>query len=325
MFVSIHAPTRGATRRSASSARQSSFQFTRPRGARLFRIWFWDYACCFNSRAHEGRDRAVDKLHQHVARFNSRAHEGRDIAVNAERRDCDVSIHAPTRGATVLDERGVIGCGVSIHAPTRGATPRRHGFPLRVSFQFTRPRGARPSPPATQIPAGRFQFTRPRGARRGRGADVQIPDRVSIHAPTRGATRGCKRHWAAPQFQFTRPRGARHRQGIFVRNVVQFQFTRPRGARLPGHLVRREVQRVSIHAPTRGATFSTIFGSISQMFQFTRPRGARRRRRPIGSRASAFQFTRPRGARPDAADLLARIPVSIHAPTRGATTALRLS
>ena len=267
----------------------------------------------------------MDKLHQHVARFNSRAHEGRDIAVNAERRDCDVSIHAPTRGATVLDERGVIGCGVSIHAPTRGATPRRHGFPLRVSFQFTRPRGARPSPPATQIPAGRFQFTRPRGARRGRGADVQIPDRVSIHAPTRGATRGCKRHWAAPQFQFTRPRGARHRQGIFVRNVVQFQFTRPRGARLPGHLVRREVQRVSIHAPTRGATFSTIFGSISQMFQFTRPRGARRRRRPIGSRASAFQFTRPRGARPDAADLLARIPVSIHAPTRGATTALRLS
>ena len=35
-------------------------------------------------------------------RFNPRAREGRDLDRNAERRDSDVSIHAPARGATVL-------------------------------------------------------------------------------------------------------------------------------------------------------------------------------------------------------------------------------
>ena len=120
---SIHAPTRGATlvlgaeevlvARFNSRAHEgrdpsrpricrtaASFQFTRPRGARLFRIWFLDYACCFNSRAHEGRD--LQWLY--------------------------------------ASELGI----VSIHAPTRGATPSASTPPGSVSFQFTRPRGARP-------------------------------------------------------------------------------------------------------------------------------------------------------------------------------------
>ncbi len=33
-----------------------------------------------------------------------------------------VSIHAPTRGATISDSLDIDGNGVSIHAPTRGAT-----------------------------------------------------------------------------------------------------------------------------------------------------------------------------------------------------------
>ena len=100
-----------------------------------------------------------------------------------------VSIHAPTRGATVELANKVRKCLVSIHAPTRGATrfrsysppsfssfnPRthegcdlshRHMFTAQVGFQSTHPRGVRLS--------HRHMFTAQVG--------------VSIHAPTRGAT-----------------------------------------------------------------------------------------------------------------------------------------
>ncbi len=56
-----------------------------------------------------------------------------------------VSIHAPARGATAsaLCKPGRL--PVSIHAPARGATRiRRIKAPLSVTFQSTRPRGARP-------------------------------------------------------------------------------------------------------------------------------------------------------------------------------------
>ncbi|MCX7087615.1 MAG: hypothetical protein NTV00_06110, partial [Methylococcales bacterium] len=54
-----------------------------------------------------------------------------------------VSIHAPTRGATVLVYLVAQTGLVSIHAPTRGATnPELDRYHYRA-FQSTRPRGAR--------------------------------------------------------------------------------------------------------------------------------------------------------------------------------------
>ena len=57
-FVSIHAPTRGATCcRSCSCHGRRRFQFTRPRGARLAAAFSPFTALLrFNSRAHAGRD-----------------------------------------------------------------------------------------------------------------------------------------------------------------------------------------------------------------------------------------------------------------------------
>ena len=55
-------------------------------------------------------------------------------------------------------------------------------------------------------------------------------------------------------FQSTRPRGARP---ILAREAVStdlFQSTRPRGARLMAEIKSLSSIRVSIHAPTRGAT-----------------------------------------------------------------------
>ena len=76
----------------------------------------------FNPRAHAGRDRSGSAVHAGSGRFNPRAHAGRDDFIGGSRNAFNVSIHAPTRGATI-DVGGVLsGAGVSIHAPTRGAT-----------------------------------------------------------------------------------------------------------------------------------------------------------------------------------------------------------
>ena len=164
---------------------------------------------CFNSRAHGGRDhaclrqarqrpgfqftrprgarRTLRASSARRARFNSRAHGGRDRRVRRGREEHQVSIHAPTGGATYsvthcdftvsfnsrahggrdlgLDARAER-ADVSIHAPTGGATKAICRSRPRCGFQFTRPRGARHA----------------RRDRQDGGRDV------SIHAPTGGAT-----------------------------------------------------------------------------------------------------------------------------------------
>ena len=277
-----------------------------------------------------------------------------------------VSIHAPTRGATGLPCQAAHGQDVSIQAPTRGATtraccccrsrigfnPRAHegrdvdgqmghdtvkGFNPRAHegrdlmtwnwtlvselFQSTRPRGARRSTAELANCAIEFQSTRPRGARPG----------------------GTCRERGSEKFQSTRPRGARRAHVYVMPSGDVFQSTRPRGAR-PRAVRRAEVVvRVSIHAPTRGATRSARarrsgrccfnprahegrdyhhrvnWGRVVP-FQSTRPRGARPYAGPPWAIESPFQSTRPRGARPIArVRKHVHIVVSIHAPTRGAT------
>ena len=163
---------------------------------------------------------------------------------------------------------------------------------------------------------------------------------VSIHAPTGGATSLGRRHGEAPQFQFTRPRGARRgrvqsatgKRGFNSRahggrdivlvsangKQAKFQFTRPRGAR-PEDGRPSPAPTVSIHAPTGGATAVNPVDEQSALFQFTRPRGARLRATVDASREERFQFTRPRGARRGKGEATVATPVSIHAPTGGAT------
>ena len=101
--------------------------------------------------------------------------------------------------------------------------------------------------------------------------------RVSIHAPTGGATSPAALRRMASAFQFTRPRGARHLESVdaLVRAVV------------------------SIHAPTGGATSLGRRHGAAPQFQFTRPRGARLSLLAGCVYRGAFQFTRPRGARHD--------------------------
>ena len=209
--VSIHAPTGGATSGASVPTAQNTFQFTRPRGARLGR--------------RTGGRRPEVSIHAPTGGatvVRQDAHDRLDVSIHAptggatHAYDMDgwetgVSIHAPTGGATFdLLEKYYPEEYVSIHAPTGGATNREgteytgkgrfnsrahggrdetHAVPKTsaLSFQFTRPRGARPSSTCCR-PASRCFNSRAHG-----GRDVE-------HHANQCST------W----FQFTRPRGARH-------------------------------------------------------------------------------------------------------------------
>ena len=120
--VSIHAPTRGATRRRQGNARRQRFQSTHPRGVRPHSLHRQTAYRRFQSTHPRGvrlRPRCRSTATQS---FNPRTHEGCDGKFDGVPATWDVSIHAPTRGATVRSTGSSCKISVSIHAPTRGAT-----------------------------------------------------------------------------------------------------------------------------------------------------------------------------------------------------------
>ena len=145
LYVSIHAPTRGATGGRRRSPGFLWFQSTHPLGVRPF--------CTRLMRLHT-KFQSTHPLG--VRRYFSLSYKPK----------IQVSIHAPTRGATgsakVLGDIQI----VSIHAPTRGATPisRESSDDEDVSIHAPT-RGATSSYLVSEV--------------------IQ---KVSIHAPTRGAT-----------------------------------------------------------------------------------------------------------------------------------------
>ena len=187
------------------------FQFTRPRGARLLQMRYlnlWPFVSIHAPA--RGATHNPPLITSPKSGFNSRAREGRDT------QSC--------RGSTHIQ--------VSIHAPARGATKARAEWWASKKFQFTRPRGARPSRSACFRPRASFNSR----AREGRDASLyasSLPITVSIHAPARGATwiRVCT---PARTCRFN----SRAREGRDMASseksfdVLRFQFTRPRGARL---------------------------------------------------------------------------------------------
>ena len=127
-----------------------------------------------------------------------------------------------------------------------------------------------------------FQSTHPHGVRLVSELSKGNLFKVSIHAPTRGAT---------PQIT------------KYIFPVIVSIHAPTRGA-TNALLEKQQTWSVSIHAPTRGATFLTpkLF-NFSTMFQSTHPHGVRL--------AHVLQHDGEHR-------------VSIHAPTRGATGLRRL-
>ena len=163
--VSIHAPARGATRRSAHILLLAEFQSTRPRGARPLKHLNRLLPKMFQSTRPRGARLRKSSAILNFRGFNPRAREGRDRIIWYRPAMFTVSIHAPARGATMVAVKSKTG----------------------QVFQSTRPRGARHSIRRSGSMSACFN---PR-AREGRdvtGEDCRRRVVVSIHAPARGAT-----------------------------------------------------------------------------------------------------------------------------------------
>ena len=147
LSISIHAPTRGAT------------------GCQIYICRCRLY---FNPRPHTGSDDFNPYLPFISVNFNPRPHTGSD---RMQSKSCDI-------------------CKISIHAPTRGATMLLYDWKGAVTFQSTPPHGERPKLEADQSPPQSFQSTPPHGERHNDFEDLDGEVKISIHAPTRGATGG---------------------------------------------------------------------------------------------------------------------------------------
>ncbi len=83
------------------------------------------------------------------------------------------------------------------------------------------------------------------------------------------------------------------------------------------------LQRISIHAPAKGATRTLPSSSLTRIFQSTLPRRERLTDGfPAVQNGCIFQSTLPRRERPNAAEFLSRMPISIHVPAKGATASV---
>ena len=143
---------------------------------------------CFNPRTHTGCDRESSGIERSSTSFNPRTHTGCDIIEAAKVATPWVSIHAPTRGATKVSKTKT----------------------TLSMFQSTHPHGVRPLIYNNIFPVSVFQSTHPHGVRPMRVRDIDFIISVSIHAPTRGATRehlDQVRHTFG--FQSTHPHGVR--------------------------------------------------------------------------------------------------------------------
>ena len=119
--VSIHAPTWGATKLPSVTGSIRVFQSTRPRGARHGLRYRLPQKLEFQSTRPRGARHMMAPCRLWTPCFNPRAHVGRDKYIDKPHKSSDVSIHAPTWGATLA---------IALSASSR-------------VFQSTRPRGAR--------------------------------------------------------------------------------------------------------------------------------------------------------------------------------------
>ena len=141
-----------------------------------------------------------------------------------------VSIHAPTRGATICNRFYYWTVPVSIHAPTRGATVIKDFLALLLCFNPRTHEGC-DSSSSQQTCIIKVSIHAPTRGATERKMLLLIADKVSIHAPTRGAT--IVAHYSCVKITVSihaPTRGATCRS--FTLPILRkFQSTHPRGVR----------------------------------------------------------------------------------------------
>ena len=302
----------------------------------MFTIWD------FNPRSHERSDLVLEKLDELEkfqstlpreerlvsdivisvpSNFNPRSHERSDSECAINRSACFISIHAPTRGATIVN------CVlVSVKPDFNPRSHERSDFKtllrIRAKLYFnprSHERSDRLTKSGTQYQRI-FQSTLPREERRylyhdyyaGRNFNPRSHERsdiakklgfageaISIHAPTRGATEPLSA--TPPRSQYFNPRShERSDDGDQTDEIVYSNFN-PRS-----------------HERSDGIKWNIWHDGTA--FQSTLPREERLISWLYFLWQLIFQSTLPREERPETADQIAkRMMISIHAPTRGAT------
>ena len=127
---------------------------------------------------------------------------------------------------------------ISIHAPPRGATSSHPHAGARKEFQFTPLREGRRVVQRKRASGADFN-SRPSARGDVLSSASAHQERISIHAPPRGATSIVI---------------------ILSPTSFLFQFTPLREGRPDGAGAEMKYQRISIHAPPRGATFAEHTG-----------------------------------------------------------------
>ena len=104
------------------------------------------------------------------------------------------------------------------------------------------------------LTSSKFQSTLPREERHVRNNDVPCRDRISIHAPTRGATTEVRIIAILTFISIHAPTRGATRCALRNLNIPTFQSTLPREERPLEESLQNVDFIISIHAPTRGAT-----------------------------------------------------------------------
>ena len=177
-----------------------------------------------------------------------------------------VSIHAPTRGATLSPPNcfSVLRC-FNPRAHAGRDEPASAGPPRRSCFNPRAHAGRDQGSGSTSSCCGCFN------PRAHAGRDIEADFRGFI----------------AYLFQSTRPRGARRGREYVAARTWLFQSTRPRGARRVGSARTAPMRVVSIHAPTRGATCNPIFAMTVLISFNPRAHAGRDVRHPVRGPAPA--------------------------------------
>ena len=155
---------------------------------------------------------------------------GRDLEADFQDYNVRVSIHAPTWGATAACGVLIIVRYVSIHAPTWGATKSAVVPSAFLLVSIHAPTWGATSVRDSVMQYALFQFTRPRGARPSLLRPIWAKE-VSIHAPTWGATCKRQRRFCLLHVSIHAPTWGATAITLDIACGYLFQFTRPRGAR----------------------------------------------------------------------------------------------
>ncbi len=191
LHISIHAPTWGATEGANMGNKYSEFQSTHPRGVRRVLSYQREALGLFQSTHPRGVRPTTTNGRLASSTFQSTHPRGvRQEHDRRAGRDAEISIHAPTWGATpwqVLDIPTTAHFNPRTHVGCDGLFSRSSGDTRQ--FQSTHPRGVRPLTATDNLAELKFQSTHPRGVRLSKdGQDGRIFE-----------------------FQSTHPRGVRHK------------------------------------------------------------------------------------------------------------------